>query len=96
MTRTTPDGTTLAWQVAAVAGRPIGDRWPFLIDWGTSPHPSESAPPGGTLVSLSQTDPDPSSLRRVLELMSCDDVEVREANARITARLRTPRGSVDL
>jgi hypothetical protein len=96
MTRTTPDGTTLAWHVAIVAGRPIGDRWPFLIDWGASPHPSEGAPPGGTLDALTQTDPDPASLRQVLHLMSCDEVEVGEGDATLTARVRSPAGIAEL
>jgi hypothetical protein len=95
MTRTTPDGATLAWHVAMVPGRPIGDRWPFLIDWGTSRHPSESAPPGGTLDTLTVVDPDAAQLTRVLRAVSCD-VEVSPGAAALTAWLRTAVGPVEL
>jgi hypothetical protein len=95
MTRSTPQGLTLSWRAARVGGRAL-DRWPFLIDWGATPHPSESAPSGCTLESLLQSDPEPSSLRRVLALMSCDDVEVGEGDAALTARMRTPAGIVEL
>ena len=96
MTRETPDGATLTWHAARVAGRPLADHWPFLIDWGASPHPSDAAPPGGTLESLTQTDPDPASLRQVLHLMSCDKVIVDEGDAKITARIRTASATVEL
>jgi hypothetical protein len=95
MTRTTPDGTTLAWHVAMVPDRPIGDRWPFLIDWGTSPHPSEGAPRGGTLDALTVVDPDAGELARVLRAVSCD-IEVSAGSPALSARLRTARGTVDL
>jgi hypothetical protein len=96
MTRTTPDGTTLAWQVAAVASRRMGDRWPFLIDWGTSPHPSESAPPGGTLDALTIVDPEAAELTRLLRAVSCDDVEVNSGDSALAARLQTRAGPVVL
>jgi Glyoxalase-like domain len=96
MTRTTPAGTTLAWHVAMVPGRPFGDRWPFLIDWGASPHPSESAPPGGTLDALTIVDPEAAELTRLLRAVSCDDVDVNAGDAALTARLRTGAGPVDL
>jgi hypothetical protein len=95
MTRTTPEGTTLAWHVAMVPDRPIGDRWPFLIDWGTSPHPSEGAPQGGTLDALTVVDPDAGELARVLRAVSCD-IEVSAGSPALSARLRTARGTVDL
>jgi Glyoxalase-like domain len=95
ITRTTPDGATLAWHVAMVPGRPIGDRWPFLIDWGTSRHPAESAPKGGTLDTLTVVDPDAAQLTRVLRAVSCE-VEVSPGEAALTALLRTAVGPVEL
>jgi Glyoxalase-like domain len=95
MTRTTPDGATLAWHVAMVPGRPMGDRWPFLIDWGTSPHPSESAPQGGALDALTIVDPDAADLNRLLRALSCD-VEASTGEGGLSARLRTAAGTVEL
>ena len=79
-----------------VPGRLIGDRWPFLIDWGASPHPSDSAPPGGTLDALTVVDPEAAELRRLLHTVSCDEVDLIEGDAALTARMRTPAGLVDL
>jgi hypothetical protein len=73
----------------------MGDRWPFLIDWGRSPHPSERAPRGGALDALTIVDPDAAELTRLLRAVSCD-VEVTEGAAGLSARLRTASGTVDL
>lgn len=48
MSRRRPDGVVLQWRLT-----PWEPPYPFLIDWGTSPHPSRSAVPGLSLVELS-------------------------------------------
>jgi hypothetical protein len=51
MSRERPDGVVLRWRLT-----PWEPPYPFLIDWGTSPHPSRSAVPGLRLVELSVPD----------------------------------------
>ena len=46
MTRTRPDGVTLAWSILHLHHPDLGEAIPFAIDWGASPHPSASTPAG--------------------------------------------------
>ena len=54
MRRTAPTGEVLSWRLTlnAIAGGVI----PFFIDWGDTPHPADSAPPGLVLRSF-EVDP---------------------------------------
>ena len=56
MSRTTPDGVTLSWRLTSPSTT-AGGSIPFLIDWGTTTHPVESAPSGGRLVDLTGSTP---------------------------------------
>ncbi|MFE6685291.1 VOC family protein [Streptomyces sp. NPDC057743] len=60
MSRRTPDGTELAWQLTPPAG---GGLAPFLLDWGDTPHPSGAGLPVLPLLSLSAAHPDPAAAR---------------------------------
>lgn len=55
MTRITPDGVRLQWQLMGVSGdgHSLGGLVPFFIDWQDSPHPADSAPLVGPLTGLS-------------------------------------------
>ena len=96
MTRTRPDGVTLSWRLAVLPGRPLGDHWPFAIDWGASPHPSEDLDGDCALERLSVADPEPAELRRLLDLLEIGGVDVIQGPAAVHATLRTPRGALDL
>lgn len=96
MSRTRPDGVTLSWHVAVLPGRLLGDHWPFVIDWGSSPHPSDDLHGECTLEALTVTDPGPDDLVRLLQTLGVEGVEVSEGPAAVTATLRTPRGVIDL
>ncbi|MFG2141985.1 VOC family protein [Streptomyces sp. NPDC048650] len=61
MSRLAPDGRRIAWQLTPPGA---GEQaTPFLLDWGTAPHPSGSRLPVLPLVSLSATHPDPAGVR---------------------------------
>ncbi len=96
MTRRRPDGSTLAWSLAVLPGRPLGDHWPFIIDWGSSPHPSDSAPGQCTLERLVVTDSDPRELRRLLAVLHVQDVLVEAGEGVVRATLGSPLGPVEL
>jgi hypothetical protein len=96
MSRTRPDGVTLSWHVAVLPGRLLGDHWPFVIDWGSSPHPSDDLHGECRLEALTVTDPAPHDLVRLLQILGVEAVEVSEGPAAVTATLRTPRGVIDL
>ena len=56
--REKPDGTVISWELTDPCTRPLNGAVPFLINWGSTVHPSEFAPPGGQLVELTVTHPE--------------------------------------
>lgn len=94
--RRRPDGVLLSWLLTEPTPA-VGDGIvPFFIDWGESPHPSEAAAPGATLVGLRAEHPDPE---RVSEMLAAVGIalDVRAAaTPALVAELDTPRGKVEL
>lgn len=64
LSRRTPDGTLLEWRLTRGEHRRIDV--PFLIDWGTTPHPGFGDIPVIELVSFVRTEPDPEPLQQIL------------------------------
>jgi hypothetical protein len=67
MSRSRTDGVLLSWRLTMPALGPNGTAaLPFLIDWGTSPHPTTSLPTGPTLQHLTIEYPQPDTVHRCL------------------------------
>jgi Glyoxalase-like domain len=101
MSRRRPDGVVLTWRLTfPQPDTALGAVAPFLIDWGTSPHPALDVPASATvrLERLVLDTPDGPALRQVLEVIGDDErVHVRTARtAKIGAELNTPVGPVSL
>ncbi|MFK4145325.1 VOC family protein [Streptomyces sp. NPDC004065] len=92
MSRRRPDGTVLRWRLTDGAGHPSG-LVPFLIDWGSSPHPAASGLPVTPLLALSASAPDPDELRPLLAAVDAD-LALTEGPAGLTFTVDTPRGPV--
>ena len=94
--RRTPDGRELQWNVTDPAALPCDGCAPFLIGWGQTPHPADSAPQAGTLLELRLEHPSPDTVRRALDALSVD-LEVHAApHPRVAAVIRGTRGTVTL
>lgn len=96
--RRRPDGEMLEWRLGIHPGflSPGGEGVvPFLIDWGSSPHPSETAVPGCRLESLRAAHPDPESIFRSLEALEIG-LPVSRGPVALIATIESPRGSVEL
>ena len=95
--RATPNGL-LQWQITV---RPDGQRLfegclPTLIQWGDV-HPAASMPDSGVrLLSLSLQHPDAPALRAACDGLGLTQTAVAAGPARLSARLQTPRGLIDL
>jgi hypothetical protein len=94
--RRRPDGVVLAWRYTD-PNTVVGDRLvPFLIDWGTSPHPSATAARGATIVDVRAEHPDAERIREMLAVLGLDlRVQQGPAPAIITT-IDSPRGRVEL
>ena len=95
MSRTTPDGVHLAWQLLFVEGHPFGAAMPFFIDWLESPHPALSTPNGCLLQEFTIHSPDAASLKTFFDTIGLSaGVEVGELS--MSAVIQAPSGSVNL
>ncbi len=96
LARDRPDGARLQWRLT-MRQEAAGDGLvPFLIDWGTTTHPSRSAPAGCLLLALRAEHPRPDPIRQMLRALEVDlDVSAGPEPALI-ALLDTPRGRVEL
>jgi hypothetical protein len=91
MSRRRPDGVLLEWQLTP----PVTGVLPFLIDWGTTPHPSQDAVHGSVLESLSLSSPDPAEVYKGLKALGLD-FAVGYGPAGLVAEIRTHAGEVTL
>lgn len=65
--RTAPGGDVVRWKMAVRSSQEAGVAvLPFLIDWGTTVHPSTRAPGGVKLAELRITAPDAAEVERKL------------------------------
>jgi Glyoxalase-like domain len=96
MSRRRPDGAVLQWRLTRHDADPDRLVVPFLIDWGSSPHPSATAPAGVRLVELRGEHPDAAATREVLAALGVDLPVDEGPEPALVATLDTPRGRVVL
>jgi hypothetical protein len=69
---------------------------PFLIDWGDTPHPSDSAPGGSRLIALRAEHPQPEVVRKALAALG-EDLEVQDGPVpALIAIIEGPNGRLEL
>lgn len=94
--RARPDGHTLRWKTIHLADDHQG-MLPFFIEWSAdSVHPSADAPHGCRLERFAIADPDPAALKASLKRLNLDVPVERGERLQLRARVRGPRGAVDL
>lgn len=99
MSRDRGDGGRLRWRLAVPPdGQDLGGLVPFLIDWGDSPHPAETAAAGLRLVSLTGLHPRVDDVRLRLAALGLGEVIALDEAAEpgLQAVLDTPAGEVVL
>ena len=97
MSRRTPEGDLLEWRLTMRAQLPFAGLQPFLIDWGSSPHPATRELPVLGLESLTLTHPDAGGLQAALAALGADGTDVEQGVERqMAAVLQTPRGTVEI
>ena len=94
--RTTPEGKVLKWRLTNPHAARLETATPFLIDWGETLHPAETAPKAGSLTALRFEHPQPDMLKHVFATLGLS-VEVASADdPAIIAAVKTPNGMVEL
>ena len=93
MSRRRPDGTLLRWRLTdGDTAHPSG-LVPFLIDWGSSLHPSASGLPTTPLLTLSATAPDPDEIQPLLAAVGTE-LPLARGPVGFSFTVDTPRGPV--
>jgi hypothetical protein len=96
MSRRTADGSLLTWRLTLSAADPAGGLVPFLIDWGSTAHPTAAGLPTLPLLSFGAEHPDPAQIRARLAALDLD-LPVRPGPApRLLLALQGPDGPVVL
>lgn len=92
LSRRTPAGDLLEWRITNGPDRTPDRLIPFLIDWGTTPHPGLSDLPTLELLALRVAHPDPAGLTTAYRALGVD-VEVEQgAAAALTLVVVGPQG----
>ena len=94
--RRRPDGVLLTWNYTNPRTTVADGIVPFFIDWGTTPHPAESAVQGGRLVALAAEHPDAERVTMSLRRLGLDLVVTKGAQPTLTATIDAPRGRIQL
>jgi Glyoxalase-like domain len=95
-TRQRSDGSWLRWRFTDPATVLADGVVPFFIDWGDSPHPAASAPPGPVLESLRAEHPEPMIAMRALSAVGINLPVASGPRPALITTLRTERGIVEL
>ena len=90
------DGSTLHWTLTDPSARHFDGLLPILIDWGTSPHPGESAAAGCRLVNLELRHPRAGILSAVLDRLGLPVKVAPGDDPAITATIDTPVGTITI
>jgi hypothetical protein len=96
MSRATPEGGTLAWELTSPPFGDDGGLVPFILAWGSTVHPSTTTVKGLSLVSLTATHPQPDDVNRMLRALGTSLPIERGITPRLEARLRGPTGEAVL
>jgi len=90
------DGTLLRWRLTDLYVLPLDGAFPFLMDWGASPHPAQSAPDAGQLLDLTLATRHCATLEELRPRFPTTVRYERNTTTRLRARIQTPNAIVEL
>jgi hypothetical protein len=96
LTRTLPNGTVLRWRLTASAETICPNPIPFLIDWGSTSHPSTTASQGARLLDFHAESPNPDDVQTKLQALGVSLLVSRSNRSILVASLLGPAGSVTI
>ena len=94
--RTKPDGSQIKWQLTDPYAMPLDGAVPFLINWGSTLHPSLALPSGGRLLELVIEHPEPDRVQHALSVIGADIKVLKGDEFRLAAKIATKNGIVTL
>ncbi|MEE9415906.1 MAG: VOC family protein [Acidimicrobiales bacterium] len=95
MSRLQQDQTRLHWSLTTPLYGFDG-AVPFIIDWGTTPHPSRSTPAGVSLEDFMVTHPKAAEVSSAYNALGLAVAVFERSTVRLTAQLKTPKGDITI
>ncbi len=92
MSRATIEGGLLEWRLTPDTVRSGGGAVPFLIDWGSTAHPSTGELPQLARPSLTAQSPEPERLRADLATLGIEVPITLGTTPRLLATVQTGHG----
>lgn len=102
LSRETPDGSTIDWRLVIPPPTERGFTLPgdglvpFIIDWGSAPHPSQNLGSECQLLELRVTHPKFADISAMLTALDISMPVTFETLPSLTAVINTPSGKVEL
>ena len=93
MQRATPDGGLISWQLTSPPAWADG-AVPFLIDWGSTRHPSATASAGATLGGFAIGHPEPERIEAALAAIGIDVPVTKTEAPTLSVVITGPAGSM--
>ncbi len=90
------DGIVLTWRLTDPMTVLADGLVPFFIDWGTTPHPAQSAAQGARLIGLRAEHPQPEPVRKMLQQLGLALTVSPGSKPALIATLSSPKGEVEL
>ncbi len=94
--RERPDGLLLSWRATSPTAMLADGLVPFFIDWGTTPHPSQTAASGALLLALRAEHPDAPRVADMLRKLYLDLPVSLGSTPALIATIECPKGRVEL
>lgn len=91
-----PDGTELTWSFTDPLAARNGGVLPFFVDWGDTEHPASGLPQDCELLELSLRHPHAQNVEQRLQTIGIRLPVQPAPEPRVTARIRTPNGDLEL
>ncbi len=95
LSRQLPGGETLSWDLI-FPSHSLGSAIPFLIDWGRTPRPTESAPTGCQLLEVTPIHPEPTEAQSFLARLGIERRVAEGKQSGLRLLLATERGEISI
>lgn len=94
--RQTNDGHLLSWELGMCEKNSKTDVFPFLINWGQSPHPSKNLSENCSIKKITLSHACPTKVQKILDYFQLEAEVIKSDIPRITLNLKTPKSSLTL
>lgn len=94
--RKTSEGALLNWKMSLPLPSPEVEILPFFLDWKDSVHPTENLPEKCQLIELRATHPNPKIIQNTLKKLGAE-LKIEQSDIiSIIAKIKTPRGVIEI